>query len=104
VLDGLELDPARMAENLEATRGLILAEAVTMALGGKIGRLAAHRLIEDACRRAAGGRRHLREVLEEDTEVRKHVSAEELQRLLDPANYLGLAEALVERALAARTE
>jgi 3-carboxy-cis,cis-muconate cycloisomerase len=102
VLDGLELDPARMAENLEATRGLVLAEAVTMALGAKIGRLPAHHLIEDACRRAAKAERHLREVLGEDAEVRKHLSADDLQRLLDPANYVGLAEALVDRALAAR--
>jgi 3-carboxy-cis,cis-muconate cycloisomerase len=102
VLDGLELDPARMAENLEATRGLILAEAVTMALGGKIGRLPAHHLVEDACRRAAGERRHLRDVLGEDAEVRKHLSVEDLQRLLDPAHYVGLAETLVDRALRAR--
>jgi 3-carboxy-cis,cis-muconate cycloisomerase len=104
VLDGLELDPARMAANLEATRGLILAEAVTMALGGTIGRLPAHHLVEAACRRAAGERRHLRAVLGEDPEVRKHLSPADLDRLLDPANYTGLAEALVERALAARGE
>jgi 3-carboxy-cis,cis-muconate cycloisomerase len=104
VLDGLELDPARMAANLEATRGLILAEAVTMALAGAIGRLPAHHLVEAACRRAAGERRHLRDVLGEDPEVRKHLSAADLERLLDPANYTGLAEALVERALAARGE
>ena len=102
VLDGLELDPARMAANLEATRGLILAEAVAMALGGRIGRLQAHHLVEGACRRAAAEELHLREVLTADAEVRKHLSAEDLQRLLDPANYVGLAESMVERALAAR--
>jgi 3-carboxy-cis,cis-muconate cycloisomerase len=102
VVDGLEVDPARMAQNLEATRGLILAEAVTMALGARIGRLPAHHLVEDACRRAASGKRHLRDVLGEDPAVRKHLSAEDLRRLLDPANYVGLAETLVERALAAR--
>jgi 3-carboxy-cis,cis-muconate cycloisomerase len=104
VLGGLELDPARMAENLEATRGLILAEAVTMALGGAIGRLPAHHLVEAACRRAADEGRHLREVLGADPAVRQHLSAEDLERLLDPANYAGLAGELVERALAARTE
>ena len=104
VLEGLEVDPARMAENLEATRGLILAEAVTMALGGRIGRLPAHHLVEAACRRAASEKRHLRDVLGEDAEVRKHLSAADLRRLLDPANYTGLAEALVDRALAARTD
>jgi 3-carboxy-cis,cis-muconate cycloisomerase len=102
VVDGLEVDPARMAQNLEATRGLILAEAVTMALGARIGRLPAHHLVEDVCRRAASGKRHLRDVLGEDPAVRKHLSAEDLRRLLDPANYVGLAETLVERALAAR--
>ena len=71
VLEGLELDPARMAANLEATRGLVLAEAVTMALGGKIGRLPAHHLVEGACRRAAAEDRHLRDVLEADAEVRQ---------------------------------
>jgi 3-carboxy-cis,cis-muconate cycloisomerase len=104
VLEGLELDPARMAENLEATRGLILAEAVTMALGGRIGRLSAHHVVEAACRRAADERRHLREVLGEDPEVRTHLSPPDLERLLDPVNYVGLAEALVNRALAARPE
>ncbi|MET0680791.1 MAG: 3-carboxy-cis,cis-muconate cycloisomerase [Burkholderiales bacterium] len=103
VLEGLQIDAARMAENLEATRGLILAEAVTMALGGKIGRLPAHHLVEEACRRAAGERRHLRDVLGEDPEVRKHLSDADLARLLDPANYVGLAGTLVERALAARS-
>jgi 3-carboxy-cis,cis-muconate cycloisomerase len=104
VLGGLEIDPARMAGNLEATRGLILAEAVTMALGGRIGRLPAHHLVEAACRRAAGEQRHLRDVLGEDPEVRKHLSPADLRRLLDPANYVGLSETLVERALAGRTQ
>jgi 3-carboxy-cis,cis-muconate cycloisomerase len=104
MLAGIEIDAARMVENLEATRGLILAEAVTMALGGKLGRLQAHQLVEEACRRAVGGKRHLRDVLAEDPEVRKHLSAADLERLLDPRNYIGMAEKLVERALAARSD
>ena len=102
MLDGLELDPARMADNLEATRGLILAEAVTMALGARIGRLPAHHLVEEACRRAVNQKRHLREVLKEDPEVGKHLSAADLDSLLDPRNYLGSAGDFVDRALAGR--
>jgi 3-carboxy-cis,cis-muconate cycloisomerase len=49
-------------------------------------------------------RRHLRDVLGEDPEVRRHLSPPDLEHLLDPANYIGLAEALVDRALAARVE
>ncbi len=104
VLAGLEIDPARMRENLDLTRGLILAEAVTMALGARIGRLPAHRLVEQACRRAVGEGRHLRDVLAEDARVREHLAGAELDRLFDPTAYLGAAEQLVARALASRGE
>ncbi|HKC45736.1 MAG TPA: 3-carboxy-cis,cis-muconate cycloisomerase, partial [Burkholderiales bacterium] len=59
-------------------------------------------LVEEACRRAVNQKRHLREVLKEDPEVGKHLAAAELDRLLDPRNYLGSAEAFVDRALAGR--
>ncbi len=52
VIEGLEIDPGRMRRNLDVTHGLILAEAVSAALAPKLGREAAHGLIEEACRRA----------------------------------------------------
>ncbi|HXH02115.1 MAG TPA: 3-carboxy-cis,cis-muconate cycloisomerase [Candidatus Competibacteraceae bacterium] len=104
VLEGLEVDMARMARNLELTQGLLLAEAVMIALGSHIGRLPAHHLVEQACRRAAEQSRHLRAVLAEQPEVQAHLSSEELDRLFDPAHYLGLSETLVERALAVRAD
>jgi 3-carboxy-cis,cis-muconate cycloisomerase len=103
-LAGLEVDAGRMRANLESTGGLILAEAVQMALGAKIGRLAAHELVEAACKRAVAGRRHLREVLAADGTVTAHLSAAELDRLLDPVNYLGSAEEFVARVLKARRQ
>jgi 3-carboxy-cis,cis-muconate cycloisomerase len=103
-LDGLEVDPVRMRANLEATRGQVLAEAVMMALGPRMGRLAAHDLLERLCREAARAGRHLREVLAEDPAVRAHLAPADLEHLFDPANYLGMAEAFVERVLKARPE
>jgi 3-carboxy-cis,cis-muconate cycloisomerase len=97
---GLRVDPARMAANLEATRGLVFAEAVQMALAEKAGRAAAQRLLEAACRRSQAEGRHLREVLADDPTVGRHVTPEELERLLDPHRYIGAADALVERVLA----
>jgi 3-carboxy-cis,cis-muconate cycloisomerase len=102
VAEGLEVDVERMRANLEATGGLILAEAAAMALGPHMGRPAAHRLVEQACRRAAGQGRHLRDVLADDPQVTAHLSTADLERLFDPHNYLGLAEQLVERTLARR--
>jgi 3-carboxy-cis,cis-muconate cycloisomerase len=97
---GLEVDAARMRSNLELTQGLLLAEAVSIALAQRIGRDAAHHLIEQCCRQAIAEQRHLREVLGEHAEVCAQLSASELDRLLDPDHYLGQAQRWVARALA----
>ncbi len=99
-LAGLEVDTVRMATNLELTDGLIMAEAVQMALGAKIGRLAAHDLVEKACRRALADGTHLRDSLAADGAVTQHLSPAEIERLLDVRNYLGQAGVFVDRALA----
>jgi 3-carboxy-cis,cis-muconate cycloisomerase len=96
---GLTVDAARMRENLDITHGLIMAEAVMLALGGRIGRMAAHHLVEQACRNAAQSGRHLRDVLAEDASVSAELSPQELTRLLDPAGYTGQAAAFVDRVL-----
>jgi 3-carboxy-cis,cis-muconate cycloisomerase len=101
-VEGLETDTGRMRRNLDATRGLIMAEAVSSALAAKMGRQAAHEMMESACRRAIDQDRTLREVLEQDKKLAAHLSTADLDHLLDPENYLGVAEQLVERVLAAR--
>lgn len=101
-IEGLELDPARMRANLEATQGQVLAEAVTMALAPRLGRLPAHELVERACHQATATRRHLREVLAEDPAVTAHLSSADLERLFDPGNYVGAATAFVDRVLGGR--
>ena len=102
VVEGLQTDPAQMAANLEITHGLILAEAVAMALGEKIGKMKAHELVDEASARAVRERRHLRDVLLADSNVGAHLTPADVERLLDPRRYLGQAERLVARALAAR--
>jgi 3-carboxy-cis,cis-muconate cycloisomerase len=96
----LEIDAERMKQNLEVTRGLIYAEAVTMALAEKIGKAAAHQLVEAACARAHKEKRHLRDVLGEDTDVRGHLPTAALEGLFDPRKYLGEAGAFVDRVVA----
>jgi 3-carboxy-cis,cis-muconate cycloisomerase len=97
---GLEVDSARMLENLELTQGLVLAEAVSIALAQRIGRDAAHHLVEQCCRQAVQRGVHLRAVLGANAEVSTEFSAAELERLLDPAHYLGQARRWVQRAIA----
>lgn len=99
VASGLTVDAARMRGNLDATHGQIMAEAVTLALGAKIGRGVAHQLVERACRSADQEGVHLRDVLARDAEVAAHLSAVELARLFEPDAYLGQAGAFVDRVL-----
>jgi 3-carboxy-cis,cis-muconate cycloisomerase len=98
-LDGLEIRPERMAANLEATGGLVMAESVSMAIAGTIGREEAHQLVAGAARRAADAGRPLREELLDDDRVREHLSEAEIDAALDPAGYVGAAGAFVDRAL-----
>jgi 3-carboxy-cis,cis-muconate cycloisomerase len=97
---GLEVDAERMARNLDLTRGLVLAEAVSIVLAQRVGRDTAHHLLEQCCKRAVAEQRHLRAVLGDEPQVTAELSAAELDDLLDPAHYLGQAQVWVERAVA----
>jgi 3-carboxy-cis,cis-muconate cycloisomerase len=103
-IEGLEVDPERMRANLEATRGGILAEAVSMALAARVGRAEAHEIVGRASRRAAAEGKELRDVLASDTAVVEHLAPRELARLFDPRQYVGQSAAFVDRVLARRRE
>jgi len=101
---GLVVDPERMRRNLDATGGLIMSEAVMIALAEKIGRSAAHDLVEHACDKAIQSRRPLADVLLEEPALAAHFDRPALLRLLQPEQYLGEALEIVDRVLArART-
>lgn len=102
VIGGLDVRPEQMRANLDATHGLIMAEAVAMALGAKLGKQEAHHLIEAASKRAISEQRHLRDVLTDDKAVMQHLDRAALDKLFDPLGYTGVAIALIDRVLAAR--
>ena len=99
LIEGLELAPQRMRANLDATHGLLMSEAVMMALSPSLGRLVAHDRVEAACRAALAKDTALIDALAADKEILRHLPRAELERLLEPARYLGAALAFVERAL-----
>jgi 3-carboxy-cis,cis-muconate cycloisomerase len=100
IAEGLEVDAARMRVNLDATHGLIMAEAVTFALAEKIGKSEAHHLLEAASKRAVAEKKHLRDVLAMDSKVTTHLNAEQLTKLFEPMGYQGVSQALIDRLLA----
>ena len=87
-LANLEVDPERMRANLDDA---LLAERVARALAGVLGREAA----DETVRAALAEGRPLA------LAAREHLDSEDVDRLLDPATYLGATDALIDRALAA---
>jgi 3-carboxy-cis,cis-muconate cycloisomerase len=96
----LEVDTERMRANLEATGGLIMAEAVAIALAEKIGKSEAHHLIEAASKKAVADEKHLRDVLMADAKVTAQLDAEKIAKLFEPMAYQGASQALIDRLLA----
>lgn len=100
IIEGLVVDPVRMARNLDATHGMIVAEQVMMGLAPVLGRGTAHHLVNHACDRAIAEGRPLAELLLAEPAVASGMKPEEVLRLTDPKTYLGQSQAFVDRVLA----
>jgi 3-carboxy-cis,cis-muconate cycloisomerase len=99
IVEGLDVDAARMRANLDATHGLIMAEAVTFALAETIGKSEAHHLVEAASKKAVAEKKHLRDVLAADSNVTAHLAPEKIAALFEPMAYQGASQALIDRLL-----
>jgi len=100
VYANLRVYPERMRENLERTKGQVMAEAVMIALVSKgLGRQEAHQVVRDVALEAREKGLHLREVLLKHPRLRGKFTAKEADAVMDPARYTGSAGAIVDRVL-----
>ncbi|MBV9758048.1 MAG: adenylosuccinate lyase family protein [Alphaproteobacteria bacterium] len=98
---GMVVDAARMRRNLDATGGLIVAEAVMMGLAPHLGREQAHHVVQHASDAALSERISLAEALAREPAVGEKFDRAAIARLTDPAGYLGSADAFIDRVLEA---
>jgi adenylosuccinate lyase/3-carboxy-cis,cis-muconate cycloisomerase len=98
ILEGLVVDGARMRSNLDLTRGAILAEAAMMELARSVGHERAHQLVTVASARVSADGLTLAAALSEDVEISAHLSQDDIDRLTEPSDYLGLAAAVASAA------
>ncbi|MBX7235241.1 MAG: adenylosuccinate lyase [Caldilineales bacterium] len=94
---GLIVYRDKMAANVDILHGLILSEAVMLQLGEHLGRQTAHEVVHEASMLAFEQRRPLAELLAADPRLTAHLSAAQLDAMLDPAAYTGLAGWFVDR-------
>ncbi len=102
--ESLEVDAARMRENVDRTRGLVMAEAVMLALAERIGRREAQAAIEAAVHRSRATGQGFADVLKSDSKITQWIGPSDLDRLLDPEHHLGEAATFVARVLVTRTK
>jgi adenylosuccinate lyase len=101
VFSGLKVDKARMLKNLEFSKGMVMSEAVMLALVNKgIGRQDAHEMIRRASLAAERQGKHLKEVLLTCKGVSKVMSSEELDQVMVYSSYVGSAPEMVDRVVA----
>ncbi len=97
VFKNLQVNPDRMMENLEKSKGLPMAEAVmTKLVEKRMGRGDAHELVRKCSIKASGKDKDLLTTLLEDKNVSKLFSKNELEEVMNPKNYLGASDEIVD--------
>jgi adenylosuccinate lyase len=96
LVDGLEVDAARMLANVDAQGGYVLAEPVMLELGTAVGPRRAHELVRAAAARGRAAGLSMREAFAADPAIADHVD-------LDAVGRAGAApgpiDELIDRAL-----
>ena len=100
VFDNLEVNKKKMRENIESTKGAIMAEPVMIALTRKgIGRQEAHEIVRKCAMEAHSKNKNLKDVLAQHKIIKKALSKKELNDAFDPMKYLGSSKEIIEEVI-----
>ncbi len=102
IYSDLEIHRDRMLENIESSKGLVMAEPLMMKLTEKgIGRQDAHEIIRQSAMIAEDTGAHLRDVLLQREDLKGVLTPEEIIATMDAANYVGGSREIVDKMVAA---
>jgi adenylosuccinate lyase len=102
VARGLTVNAGAMRRNLDLLKGLLLSESVMIELGSQVGKQTAHEIVYEDAMEALHGDASFLDVLLADPRVNEHLGRNEIEMLLDPERYTGLA-ALMARDVVSRS-
>lgn len=91
LLKTLRVNKLRMRENLNLTNGLILSQRLTFYLADVIGKDTANDLMHDVAKFALNNNLSLKEAALQNEIITENITEKELDRILDPETYVGLA-------------
>lgn len=98
-IEGLTVNPERMAKNLDIHGSLVASEGVMMELAEYVGRQTAHDIVYDAAMTAMTSDQSFSECLRADSRITNHLSEGKLDELTDHRSYVGLAPQFVDEVL-----
>ena len=99
LVEGLEIHPERMTENLSLSHQFVYAEAVMMALAPKLGRQKVHDLVDAAVTDARGGKTFV-EALQQSEKISNVLSGPVLNKILKGQAHIEAAAQEVREVLA----
>ncbi len=97
LIASLTVQDTAMRANLDATNGVVMAEAARVALRDHVSADVAARLVAEACNAASAGGGHMIDVLAAATQLA--AAPVDWPALRDPAAYLGVTATLIDRTL-----
>ena len=95
----IQINAARMQQNLDRSNYLVLAEAAVQALTAEIPRTEAHALVKQACGVAASVNRSLIDVVSQQFGAMAPKNKIDWEALAKPENYLGQSDYFIDRVL-----
>jgi len=99
IIEGLQVYPERMRENMERSYGLMFSQRVLLKLAEKgLPRQAAYELVQRNAMRAWRERTAFRDLLAADSDVMAKLAPSELDACFDPSWYLRNVDAVFRRA------
>jgi adenylosuccinate lyase len=104
LLANLVVRPERMRANLEATGGLVLSEAIMLALAPVLGKQSAHTLVYEAAMAANAGGTSFKQAVLDNAIIRQHLGPDTLRELFDYQRHTGHCRAMVDQVLAELTQ
>jgi adenylosuccinate lyase len=100
VIADLVVYPERLRQNLDQTGGLWASEGILLALVGQgLGRQEAYVLVQRNAMQAFEGEGEFRALLQQDAEIRKHLSEDEIEREFDLNHALTHVDTIIDRVL-----
>jgi adenylosuccinate lyase len=98
IIDNLVVYPEKMKQNIDKSQGLVFSQRVLLALTDKgLTREKAYQIVQTTAMKARASGKHLKDVLFEDKEARRYLSAQEIAKAFDINYYLRNVETIFQR-------